>query len=825
MPDIRDAFRALRSTPVVTAIALLSLALGIGANTAIFSILDTLVLRTLPVKEPSQLALVQFGDDDTSFTNPVWEQMRAHEDLVAGATAWSSGRFNLAQTGQTEMVDGIWASGRFFEVLGVPALIGRTLTEGDDRRGGGADGPVTVISYGFWQRRYSGAADVVGRSLTIERVPFTIVGVTGPEFFGTEVGRSFDLAIPLGAEPLIRGKQSALDRRSTWWLNIIVRLTPGQTRDAAASAFRGIQSQIREATIPENWRPEDRKNYLNEPFTLRSAATGNSGLRSRYQTPLTTIMVVVVLVLLIACANIANLLLARANARRHEMSVRIAVGASRWRLVRQLLLESLLLAACGAGLGLLFARWGSALLVRQLSTSTNRVFLDLGLDWRVLAFTTLVAGATALLFGIAPALRASRVHPTEALKEQGRGVATDRRFGMGNILVVLQVALSLVLVIAAGLFMRTFSSLANLDLGFERDPVVLVSVGARQLALEPADRAPFFERVREAVQGVPGAASSALSAVTPVSGSTWQFLVEIPGGPHLPEGERGVHVNLVSPDFFKTMGTRVIGGRDFTAADRRGAPDVVIVNGAFAKKFFNGQNPVGRIVKQPPFPDRPATTHAVVGYVQDAVYRSPRQAIPPTMYLPLAQHPEPPVNINLSVRAAAGSPALLIKPLADALTGVNKDLTVTFRPLAEQVNAALIQERVIAMLSGFFGALALLLAGLGLYGVTSYAVSRRRAELGIRMALGAGPGGVVRLVLGRVALLVGAGIGLGIGLGIAAGVLASKFLTTLLYGLDAKDPLTFGVAAIVLAAIGALAGWLPARRASRVDPLVALRNE
>ena len=268
-------------------------------------------------------------------------------------------------------------------------------------------------------------------------------------------------------------------------------------------------------------------------------------------------------------------------------------------------------------------------------------------------------------------------------------MATDRRFGMGNILVVLQVALSLVLVIAAGLFMRTFSSLANLDLGFERDPVVVVSVGARQLALEPADRAPFFERVREAVQGVPGAASSALSAVTPVSGSTWQFLVEIPGGPDLPERERGVHVNLVSPDFFKTMGTRVIAGRDFTAADRRGAPDVVIVNEAFAKKFFNGQNPVGRIVKQPPFPDRPATTHAVVGYVQDAVYRSPRQAIPPTMYLPLAQHPEPPVNINLSVRAAAGSPALLIKPLADALTGVNKDLTVTFRPLAEQVNARL----------------------------------------------------------------------------------------------------------------------------------------
>ena len=824
MSDLRDAFRSLKATPIVTAVAILSLALGIGANTAIFSILDSLLLRTLPVHEPNRLALFSVGDDNTYLTNPIWEQIRSHEGRFGGVMAWSSTRFNLAQSGPTEMVDGIWASGRYFDVLGVPALLGRTFVADDDRRGGGKDGPVTVISYGFWQRKYSGAADVIGRSVTIDRLPFTIVGVTGPEFFGAEVGRTFDVAIPVGTEPLIRGKQSALDRRSNWWLNILVRLQPGQTLEAASTTLRSVQPQVRDATMPENWRPEDRKDYLKEPFQLASAATGNSGLRNRYRTPLTTIMVVVALVLLIACANIANLLLARATARQHEMSVRIAIGASRMRLVRQLLAESLLLSGCGAALGLLIARWGSQLLVRQLSTSTNRVFLDLGLDWRVLGFTTLIAVGTALLFGMAPALRASRVHPGDALREQGRGVATDRRFGMGNILVVLQVALSLVLVIAAGLFMRSFTSLANMNLGFDRDPVMIVTVNARQLALEPADRAPFFERVRESTQIVPGVVSAAVSVVTPVSGSSWQFLVEIPGRPDLSERERGVHVNLVSPDFFRTMGTRLIAGRDFTSADRKGAPDVVIVNEAFAKKFFNGENPVGRIIKQPPFPDRPGTTHTIVGYAQNAVYRSMRQEIPPTTYLPLPQYREPPTAVSLSVRAGGGSPTLLIKPLADALTGVNKDLAITFRPLAEQVNAALIQERVVAMLSGFFGALSLLLAGLGLYGVTSYAVNRRRAELGIRMALGAAPGGVVRLVLQRVALLVGMGIVLGVVLGVTAGVMASKFLVTLLYGLPPKDPLTFGVASVVLAGIGALAGWIPARRASRIDPAAILRS-
>ena len=829
MQDLRSALRALRATPIVTAVAVLSLALGIGANTAIFSILNSLVLRTLPVDAPDRLALVEAGNARRmSWTNPIWEQIRDRQELFDGALAWSSTRFNLARGGQTEFVDGLWTSGRYFEVLRVSPVIGRLFTAADDRRGGGPEGPVAVISYGFWQRRFGGAADAVGQSLTIERVPFTIVGVTPPEFFGTEVGRSFDIAIPLGTEPVIRGKESGLDRRSMWWLSIMLRLRPDQGLEAATAALRGVQPGIRQATIPEHYRPEDRERYLAEPFTLHRSGTGSSGLRARYQQPLTLIMGVVALVLLIACANIANLLLARAAARRHEISVRLALGASRLRLMRQLLSESLVLAGLGAALGLLVAYWGSRLLVRQLSTSASTVFLDLSLDWRVLGFTSAVAIATALLFGMAPAFRASRVQPNEALKEQGRGISTDRRFSTGNLLVVLQVALSLVLVVGAGLFVRTLSALSTLDLGFERRGALVVNVNAQRLQLEPAARAGLFDRVRQAASATPGVGSAALSVVTPVSGSSWNNLFEFPGRPELPERERIANMNLVSPDFFQTMQTRIIAGRDFSDADRVGGPRVMIVNESFARKYFDGQNPVGRIVVQSGFGRRPSESYEVIGYVQDAVYRSLREPLSPTVYMPLLQSDEAPSSASVTVRGAGGTPALLIRPLAAALAEVHTDLALTFRPLAEQVDASLVQERLVALLSGFFGGLALLLAGIGLYGVTSYAVSRRRTELGIRMALGAAPGGLIRLVLQRVALLVSSGVAAGVLLVLGFVLLGERAgagsVSSLLYGVRLRDPLTFIAAAVVLAIVGAVAGWIPARRASRIDPATVLRN-
>jgi putative ABC transport system permease protein len=825
LPDLRDAFRALRATPVVTAVAILSLALGIGANTAIFSILNSLVLKSLPVKEPDRLVQITIGPRQGSWTNPQWEQIRDRsEEMFDGAFVWSSPRFDVASGGQTEFVNGLYVSGRYFETLGVPAILGRTLTPDDDRRGGGTAGPVAVISYSFWQRRYGGAADVVGKPLSLDRVPFTIVGVTLPEFTGIEPGRAFDVAIPLGAEPLIRGKESFLDRRSTWWISMMARLKPGQTLEAAQQALRGIQPQVREATFPPNYRPENAARYLAEGFTLRHAANGPSSLRNRYQQPLVAILIVVALVLLIACANIANLLLARATARRHELSVRLALGASRWRLARQLLMESLLLSGTGAAAGLLFALWGSRLLVGQLSTATNIVFLNLNIDWRVLVFTLSVTVITAVLFGTAPALRASGVQPNEGLKEQSRAIAGEPRFGLGSLLVAGQVALSLILIVAAGLFIRTFVSLSRTNLGFDVDPILLVTLNTQRVPASAEQRIGLYEQARQAVLVLPGVQAAGLSAMTPISGGIWNTLLENPEGLALSERDRESYVNEISPGWLTTYGIPLVAGRDFTDADRRGAPHVILVNETFARKFFPGKNPLGQRVREVGDPVRKPPEREIAGVVRDAVYNSLRQAPPPTMYQAAAQSEETggpgATTVNLNVRVASGSPALLTRSVVEAIGRINKDITLTFRPLATNVQASTNQERLVALLSGFFGALALLLAAVGLYGVMSYNVSRRRAEIGIRMALGAAPAGVISLVLKRVALLVGSGLVIGA----AASLWAAKFVTPLIFGLQPRDPVTLAGAVVVLSVIGAFAGWLPARRAARIDPAMVLRQ-
>jgi predicted permease len=817
MHDLRLAVRALRSTPVVSAVAILSLALGIGANTAIFSIVDSLVLRTLPVKEPRQLVILTAG----SWTNPIWEQIRDRRDLFDGAFAWSANRFNLSSGGETMFADGFWASGDLFDVLGVSALLGRTFTPADDRRGGGPDGAVTVISYNFWQRQFGGAADAIGRTLNIERVPFTIIGVTPPDFFGPDVGRSFDVAIPLGTEPLIKGRESWLEERSSWWLSIIARLKHGQSVEAANTALRAVQPQIRDATAP-GWN-----GYLIDPFTLAPAATGDSQLRRRYERPLVIVLIIVAVVLVIACANIANLLLARATARRHEFSVRLALGASRWVLARQLLIESAVLSGLGAVIGLLTARWGSQLLVRQLSTQTNRVFLDLSIDSRMLVFTLGIAAATALLFGTAPAVRAAAAEPMAAIKEQGRSAAGSRA-GLASGLVVVQVALSLMLVVAAGLFVRTFASLETFDLGFERNRALVVTMNAQRTPIDPTDRVPTFERVLHRVQALPGIADAALSVITPVSGQGWNTSVDVSNAPRLEGRQSMTFLNGITPRWFATLGTRFVAGRAFTDRDRKGTTPVAVVNQAFVRRFLDGQDPIGHTVQRRTIFNRnrpndpPEMPKEIVGVVADAVYRNLREPVPPTMYLPMDQMEDAfrPASTSLIVRAAVGPPASLARSVAAAIPDVNPDLAITFQPLADVVDASVTQERVVAMLSGFFGGLALLLAALGLYGVTSYAVSRRRTEIGIRMALGAAPSGVVGLVLRRVALLVGGGVACGA----LASLLTSRFVETLLWGLKPRDPVTLVAASSILTVVGVVAGWVPAWRASRIDPAAVLRE-
>jgi predicted permease len=829
MADLRDAFRALARTPVVTAVAVLSLALGMGANTAMFSIVDALVLRPLPVRDPVSLTLLSSTvksatSDETwtniSWTNPIWEAVRSREAMFGGAFAYGDVSFDFSQRGETDPIDGLRASGRMFEVLGLSAALGRTFTQADDQPGGGPDGPVAVLSYGFWQSRFGGARDVVGRAITLNQVRFTIVGVAPNGFFGPDVGRTFDVAVPLGTMTLIPGYQRLLESRDSWWLRVMVRLSPGQSATQATAALRAIQPQIADETRPTSARPQDAAQHLSTPFDLAPAAGGSSDLRQNYRAPVFALMAIVTLTLLIACGNIANLLLARATARRHELSVRTALGASAWRLARQLLTESVLLSALGAALGIAFALWGSRLIVSQLSTTTNRVFLDVGIDWRMLAFTGVIAVGTAILFGVVPAFRAARVAPIDAMKEQGRGTSSGRSVGLAGSLVMAQVALSLVLLVSAGLFVRTFASLATRDVGFERDRALIVSLGAQRTGLDSAARLAMYDRVRQAVLAVPGVSNAALSVTMPLGDNTLVRRMDFPGRPTLPEPERMVLRHAVSDGFFATLGTPILAGRDFDWRDNMSGPRTVIVNQAFANKYFAGENPIGKVIAENPAPSADLTPLEIVGVVGDAIYRSSRAPAPPTMYWSFARTRRPSAEVKLVVRSATAPPERLTKSVTAAVSSVHPDLTLSVRAFSDQINASITQERIVATLSGFFGALALLLAALGLYGITAYAVTRRQIELGIRMALGTTPGGVVRLVLSRVALLVGGGVAIGM----VVSLWASGLARALLYGVEPRDPLTFVGAAGVLAVIALLAGLIPASRASRIDPAVVLRD-
>ena len=828
--DLRFAWRTLRATPVVTAVAILSLALGIGANTAMFSLVNGLLLRSLPVREPSRLVLLKSRESEgyPEWSYPVWDEIRQRPELFESAAAWSPiARANVTVGGVTAKADGFLASGSFFDTLGVTALAGRTFSDRDDQPGGGPDGPVALISYGFWQRQFGADLAVIGRTLTLENVAFTIVGVTPPPFLGVDVGRAFDVVVPLNTEPLVNRSESRLFNPGPSWLDIVARLRSEQTLDTAMAAVRGVRAQVLDATVPQDLPPNLRDSYRQRPFSLAPAATGKSSVRQRFERPLVTIMVVVVLVLMIACANIANLLLARATARRHELSLRVALGASRWRLVRQLLTESVLLAGAGAAIGVVMASWASRFVVSQISTETRPISLDLSMDARVLLFTIGVAAATALLFGVAPALQASGVAPMEAMKDHGSRHGQEAGGGgrMTSGLVVAQVALSIVLLVAAGLFIRTFASLVTRPLGFDRDRVLITALNAHSAAIDPAQRLALYARTTEAVRALPGVAAAAVSYQTPPAEMISILPVDtVSGGVTLRGMERMSPLNLVAPGWFGTLGTRILEGRDLTDHDRVGAPRVALANQTFARKFLNGASPLGRTVEstvgQPPR----RMSIQIVGVVEDAVSGSIRQPQHPMLYLPVAQADWLPpgmlAQVDLSVRTAGASPARLAASIAAATRAVNPDLVVTFRALTDQINASIAQERIVAMLSGFFGALALLLAGLGLYGVTSYAVTRRRIEIGIRMALGATSAGVVRVVISRLAILIAAGIVVGLG----ASLSASRFIASLLYGLQPRDPATLAGAALVLAVVGGVAGWLPARRASRFDPAEILRE-
>jgi putative ABC transport system permease protein len=823
--DLKHGARLLRLNKGFAVVAILSLALGVGANAAIFQLLDAVRIRTLPVADPQDLVEIrvndpkggrtgQFSGRRPQLTNPLFERIRDQQEAFTGLAAWGTSAFNMSPTGEARYATGFWVNGDFFHTLGVPAMIGRVFSRDDDRRGCAAPG--AVISYGFWQREFGGEASAIGRTITLERHAYEVIGITPPGFFGLEVGRTFDVALPLCAEPFTR-LNSGLDKPDVWFLGVFGRLKPGWTRERATAHLAAISPPLFQATLPPRYREEDSKNYLTFKLAAFPAGTGVSNLRRDYETPLWMLLATTGLVLVIACANLANLMLARATTREREIAVRLAIGASRGRVIRQLLAESLLLSAIGGAGGLLVAKWLSGFLVRLLTTETNRMFVDLPTDWRVFAFTAALAIATCLIFGLTPAIRATAAEPGSAMKAGSRGSTDTReRFGLRRGLVVVQVALSLVLVVGALLFVRSLRNLMILDAGFRQDGILVVNLDLRGAGIPEAGRRQAFDDLAARLRALPGVDGVGEAYIVPVSGSGWNNRIVLDGKPN----PQNVNFNAVSPGYFKTMATPILAGRDFNDADTASSGRVVIVTEEFSKKFFGGQNPVGRRfqIEEGVGVERPV--FEIVGLAKNAKYSDLKEEFTPIAFVAATQEKTLDPEVQFVLRSGLPLQTLTSQVTA-AASAAYPSTVLQFQTMNTLVGNSLLRERLMAMLSGFFGLLAGLLATIGLYGVMSYMVERRRNEIGIRMALGADRGAVVAMVMREAVGLLGVGLVVG---GLAA-FGASKWASTLLFGLKPGDPVTMLTAIVALSAVAVMASYIPAWRASRLEPTAALREE
>jgi predicted permease len=813
---MRYALRGLANSPGFTTVAILSLALGIGVNTAIFSLLNAVVLRSLPVKHPEELVQIISGrPSQGAFTNPMWEQLRNRQDVLSGTFAFGHMGFNLAEGGEARQAHGRWVSGDFFTTLGVSAALGRIILPGDDHRGCPA---VAVLSHAFWRREYGGDQAAVGRNISLDGHSFAIVGIVDPGFTGVEVGDAGEIFVPLCSEAVIRGSASSLDQRTQWWLYVMGRPKPGTTIERVRARLRLLAPDIMNATLPANYATDEEQKYLRLSIDVRPMPGGLSGLRNKYRDSLVILIAATGLVLLIACSNVANLLLARAAMRRQEVAVRVALGAGRGRIVGQVLTESLLLSFAGTALGALFAMWAAKLLVGLLGTPDSPVFLNLSPDWRMLAFTAVVAVSSALLFGLAPAWRTASVSPMIAMKAGGRGATEGSpHLRLGRTLVALQIALSFVLLAGAGLLSGTFRNLATLDPGFHSDGVMILYLEFPLARYSPAQSAEARREILERLRLAPGVRSASASSHTPiVSGSyTADLIVQDSGS----EREVNANFNHTSDGYFDTLGTPVLGGRDFSLRDTASSPLVAIINETAAKMFFPGGNSLGQRIRQRNGKNvGPAAE--IVGIVKDIKYQSLRSPAPPTVYMPMSQDADARSSAYFQIRSG-GPASTVVAGAKSVMANFDQRIPLVFTPFSQIVRESLSRERLLAALGGIFSGLALLLACIGLYGVLSYNVARRRNEIGIRMALGATSSTVLRMVLRESALLTAAGLIAGLFGALAAGRLVVAFL----YGLSPNDSPTLVGAAATLALVAMVAAYLPARRASRTDPMTALRDE
>jgi predicted permease len=829
--DLRYAMRVLRREKAFACAAILSLTLGIGANTTIFQLLEAVRLRPLPVADADQLAEVRiagrvsrtgsFNGRRPQFTFAMWSELVARQQAFTRLFAWSNRRFNTSPQGEVHYVEGLFVSGDYFPELRIVPLMGRLFTPAEDRRGCGPLG--AVISYAYWQRELGGAGDVLARTISLDGFAFPIIGVTPPGFFGMEVGRMYDVAIPLCADDVFAGgEQSRFDRRSSWWLATVGRLAPGWTLERASEHVAALSPALFEATLPPSYGEEDARGYRAFLLNVFPASTGVSNLRTNFAEPLAVLLATTALVLLIACANLANLLLARASARAKEIAVRLAIGASRRRIVRQLLVESAALAVTGAVLGALVAAVLSRLLISVLAGDNPAVFVDLSWNWRLLAFTSGAALVACVLFGLVPALRATALTPVTALKSGGRGLTASReRFGLRRSLVVAQVALSLVLLLGALLFSRTLYNLLSTDTGFAHESVVVASV--THLSRMGDASGPGAELARQQLErrlaGLPEVLSIAQADVIPLGTSGfWNETVSVDGVSA--SARRIANFNRVSRGFFDVLRIPLVNGRDFDDRDTPSAPPVAIVSQQFVKSFLNGDQALGRRLRIEGGPDAPRTAYEIIGVVNDTLVSGLREEIAPMVYLATSQETELGNGMQFVIRPRH-SPAQLFPSVTREVASFGPALNLEFQILNTAIRDSLVRERLMAVLSTIFGVLAGLLAAIGLYGVMSYTVVCRAHEIGIRMAMGAARPAVLGMILRETGLLIGAGLMVGLMLSVAAGGSAKA----LLFRLDPTDPTTLASACALLAGIGVIAGLVPAYRAARLDPSRALRNE
>ncbi len=847
--DLRYGAQMLMKHPGFTAVAILTIALGVGANTALFSVVDAVLLKKLPVSDPDRLVLFRATWDrdrfspgsyngsnrrdpitgltnGTSFPFQVFSRLRQEKGALSDVFAFTSVDMNLNAGGQAEVVGGQVVSGNYYSTLGVPALIGRTITDTDDN---GSATPVAVLSHRFWVNRFGGDKGVVGRQVNINNIAFTIVGVTPPGFEGTgEVGSSLDLSIPLALEPQVSGERSYLKGAGIWWLRMMGRLNPGATLEQAQATLAGAFTQsvvdhrdARQAQSKNPLRPVDPKDYPR--LAIDSGSQGEMNARRFLTKPLRLLFGVVGLVLLIACANVANLLLVRASSRQKEIAVRLALGASRWRLIRQLLTESVLLSLIGGGLGVLFALWikDGLLAVTEWGGRGMAVLIP-KLDLRVLAFTLGLSCLTGIIFGIVPALRGTRLDLTPTLKDTGRGSSGHTRSLLSKSLVVVQVSISVLLLIGAGLLIRTLRNLQQVETGFNTSNLLLFNVDPKLIGYKDDKLAALYQQMFDRLESVPGVQSVTFSRHALLSRGATSKSLYLPGtqtSPGSPPIEANVH--NVRENFLQTMEIPLLLGRSLTPQDDARAPQVAVVNQTFAQRFFPNENPIG---KRFGFDSEKPGEIEIVGLARDAKYTSQRDDTQPTTYISWRQSLSYMGFATFEVRTAS-EPGSYIGAVRQAVRDVDSNLPLNdIKTQIEQADETLAMERLFAKLLSLFGLLAQQLAAIGLYGVMAYSVAQRTHEIGICMALGATRANVLQMIMkqGMVLTLIGVMLGLG-GAYVLTRYLES--LTSMLFGVEPRDPWTFSVIAVLLTAVALLACYIPARRATKVDPLVALRYE